>query len=78
MLNMLLWGTMASHGDNVIPASLFPLSGSLSTMTGGFSLGIMLDNSRAGGRGEEGGGSVRTGETSNTQSYKIISRNIEL
>ena len=60
---------------DVIPASLFPLSGSLSTMTGGFSLGIMLDNSRAGGRG---GGSVRTGETSNTQSYKIISRNIEL
>ena len=75
MLNMLLWGTMASHGDNVIPASLFPLSGSLSTMTGGFSLGIMLDNSRAVGGG---GGSVRTGETSNTQSYKINRRNIEL
>ena len=60
---------------NVIPASLFPVSGSLSTMTGGFSLGIMVDNSRAAG---VGGGSVRTGETSNTQSYKIERRNIEL
>ena len=36
----------------VITASLFPVSGSLSTMTGGFSLGIMLDNSNAGGKGE--------------------------
>ena len=56
---------------NVITASLFPVSGSLSTMTGGFSLGIMVDNSRA------SEGSVRTGETSNTQSYKIKRRNIE-
>ena len=36
---------------NVITASLFPVSGSLSTMTGGFSLGIMVDNSRAAGVG---------------------------
>ena len=53
----------------VITASLFPVSGSLSTMTGGFSLGIMLDNSNAGGKGEGVSYNI-IGETSSTQSYK--------
>ena len=52
MLNMLLYGERWQVTVTVITASLLPVSGSLSTMTGGFSLGIMVDNSGA----SEGGG----------------------